>query len=626
MRLKYVLIKEYKNLKDFDISFDGSSFIDVFVGKNGSGKSNFFEALIKIFQHIVEFKSGKFICDFNFTVKYEIAGENVELKWENGILKFNGRKRTTTTTIPKPDNVIIYYSGHNKTVLSLVNEYEKEFSSRIINASFQESRYFIGIGPEYKELLLTMLLVQEQESKAKEYIVNKLGINTISNEIFVILKRPLYAINVDGTKKSSFNINFYDDENERYWKPKGITKTFLDRLHRCINTVTSGPVRSEGYFSEEDKYRLYFDISRIWSEFSDYTPQDLFRQFDNLKTLGMLEQISISVKLFNGQEAKIQNFSDGQFQSIYIYSIIEFFKDRNILSLLDEPDAFLHPEWQQVFFDQISQISNQSIHNHILISTHSASTLIPFDDNNINLFNVIENKVNWKKQSKKETINELSNSFIQYSEDESKLLIDNVIRTSSKPILFVEGPSDVYVLNTAYKNLYAGEDIPILIQDAFDRGFLKTLFARQEVFSTYPNKKFFALFDFDDAYEDWRSLNSECNEETDISKGLCRKLANKDAYVFLLPIINNDLKPQVWDEENPTEKIVPKPHYCIEHIFWDSFDDKSIWFREKNGVKYFKGDSHKVRFAKEIVPSLAPESFEVFRPIFELIKSKCIGN
>lgn len=622
MRLKYVFIKEYKNLKDFAITFDGNSFIDVFVGRNGSGKSNFFEALIKIFQHIVEFKSGKFICDFNFIIKYEIAGENVELKWENGILKFNGKKRTTTTAIPKPDNVIIYYSGHNKTVLSLVNEYEKEFSSRIINASFQESRYFIGIGPEYKELLITMLLMQNQESKAKEYITNKLDINTISNEIFVILKRPVYAINADGTKKNLFNINFSDDENERYWKPKGITKTFLDRLHRCINTVSNGPVRSEGYFSEEDKYRLYFDISRIWSEFPVHTPQDLFRQFDNLKTLGMLEQISISVKLSNEQEAKIQNFSDGQFQSIYIYSIIEFFKDKNILSLLDEPDAFLHPEWQQLFFDQISQISNQSIHNHILMSTHSASTLIPFDENNINLFNIAENKVNWKKQGKKETINELSNNFIQYSEDESKLLIDNVIRTSDKPILFVEGVSDVDILNTAYKKLYSTDDMPILVQDAFDRGFIRTLLSRSTTYTLHPNKKFFGLFDFDDAYEDWRKLGS-INEETDIGKGLCRKINNQEAYVFLLPIPNNDLKQQVWDEANPTEKIVPKPHFCIEHIFWDSFEDKSTWFREKNGVKHFKGDNHKVRFAKEIVPTLPPESFKVFRPMFELIKSKC---
>ncbi len=43
MRLKYIYISKYKNLKDFNLKFDGDSFMDVFVGKNATGKANFFE-------------------------------------------------------------------------------------------------------------------------------------------------------------------------------------------------------------------------------------------------------------------------------------------------------------------------------------------------------------------------------------------------------------------------------------------------------------------------------------------------------------------------------------------------------------------------------------------------------
>lgn len=57
MRLKHVYISNYKNLKDFELSFDNDSFLDVFIGKNGSGKSNFFEALIEIFRHLNELGS-----------------------------------------------------------------------------------------------------------------------------------------------------------------------------------------------------------------------------------------------------------------------------------------------------------------------------------------------------------------------------------------------------------------------------------------------------------------------------------------------------------------------------------------------------------------------------------------
>jgi recombinational DNA repair ATPase RecF len=59
MRLTSVYISQYKNLKNFTLNFDGNSFIDVFVGKNGSGKSNLFEALIEIFRHLYEYGKNK---------------------------------------------------------------------------------------------------------------------------------------------------------------------------------------------------------------------------------------------------------------------------------------------------------------------------------------------------------------------------------------------------------------------------------------------------------------------------------------------------------------------------------------------------------------------------------------
>jgi predicted ATPase len=59
----------------------------------------------------------------------------------------------------------------------------------------------------------------------------------------------------------------------------------------------------------------------------------------------MLADISVPLKLKGGSEGNIGFFSDGQFQAVYIYAIAELFKDRNCLTLLDEPDAFLHPEW-----------------------------------------------------------------------------------------------------------------------------------------------------------------------------------------------------------------------------------------------------------------------------------------
>ena len=64
MRLKHITISEYKNLKDFSLDFEGESFLDVFVGKNGTGKSNLFEALIEIFRQLYENGYDKLNFDF----------------------------------------------------------------------------------------------------------------------------------------------------------------------------------------------------------------------------------------------------------------------------------------------------------------------------------------------------------------------------------------------------------------------------------------------------------------------------------------------------------------------------------------------------------------------------------
>lgn len=388
MRLTSLYISQYKNLRDFSLSFDGGSFIDVFVGKNGTGKSNLFEALIEILRHLVEYDRDKGACDFNYRIGYEIDGKTTQINWTSGKFTIDGKERKTIGKTPLPDNVLIYYSGHNDTVAKLVRQYEDAFRKRIKRANFDEARYFIGVGPDYKELLLAVLLMQPDTCKARQFICQKLGINNVASEVKVVLERPAYAAN------PHFHIAFNDD-TDRYWQPEGITKTFLDQLHNCITTASATPQRSEGYFSAEDRYILYFDIATIRREFKNLTPQELFRQFDNLKTLGMLTEISIPLQLTGGLNATIAHFSDGQFQSVYIYSIVELFKDRNCITLLDEPDSFLHPEWQFDFLKQVFEITDTTAkNNHVLMSSHSAVTLISHEKRTIKFFDIKENQAN----------------------------------------------------------------------------------------------------------------------------------------------------------------------------------------------------------------------------------------
>ena len=618
MRLTSLYIGQYKNLRDFSLSFDGSSFIDVFVGKNGTGKSNLFEALIEIFRHLVEFDRDKAACDFNYRIGFEIDGKTTEIGWNSGKLTIGGKERKTIGKTPLPDNVLIYYSGHNDTVANLVDQYEEAFRKRIKRADFDEARYFIGIGPDYKELLLAVLLMQPNTCKARQFICQKLGIETLASEAKVVLERPAYAAD------SRFDIEF-NDETDRYWKPEGITKTFLDRLHGCINTASGSPVRSEGYFSADDRYILYFDIAKIRQEFADFSPQELFRQFDNLKTLGMLTEITIPLQLTGGVDATIAHFSDGQFQSVYIYSIVELFKDRNCITLLDEPDSFLHPEWQFDFLKQVFEITDTTAkNNHVLMSSHSASTITNANESVINLFEFDGSNVVSKKVRKADVIKSLSAGLISFSESEARLNIHHVLKNTTGAVLFTEGITDEMILETAWSKLFPTEERKFEIQNAFSCGFLRNLIKDNTLYHNHPGRTFFSVFDFDEAYNDWNQLGQ--NVQTDPCQCLVKKHNAHESYAMLLPVpTNGQIRNQVINPHTGGN-YGNRSLLTIELLFHGvpGLDQYFVVDTDRtDGFIKFVSDGQKVAFAKDVVPTLAPACFEVFRPMFEFIKTKC---
>lgn len=617
MRLKSVFISQYKNLKNFTLSFDGSSFLDVFVGKNGSGKSNLFEALIEIFRHLYQYDKEKGDPGFDYSIQYDIDGTATEITWNASKFKINGKNRATIGQTPLPDNVLIYYSGHNDTVATLVQEYETSFGKRIKKADFDESRRFIGIGPEYKALLLAVLLMQKADNRARQFIHHKLGIETVAPEVRLVLQRPSYA--------SDARFDIEDLDADRYWKPEGITQAFLNRLSNCLSQTTDGLIRSEGYFGSEDRYILYFDIVRIQQEFADFSAQELFRQFDNLKTLGMLADISIPLTLTSGLDATIAHFSDGQFQSVYIYSIVELFKDRNCLTLLDEPDSFLHPEWQFDFLKQVFEITDTAAkNNHVLMSSHSASTITTAKENVINLFEIDGNKVVATKANKADVIKSLSAGLISFSEGEARLNIHHVLKNTSGAVLFTEGITDEMILETAWSKLYPTQLRSFEIQNAFSCGFLRNLVNDQTLYQNHAGRTFFSLFDFDAAYTDWNQLGQDV--QTDPCKCLVKKHANHESYALLLPVpANGQINKQVINPHTGGN-YGNRSLLTIELLFHGvaGLDGYFAVDTERTDgfIKFICG-SQKVTFARDVVPTIDTAYFEVFRPMFEFVQSKC---
>ena len=622
MRLTSLYIGQYKNLRDFSLSFDGGSFIDVFVGKNGTGKSNLFEALIEIFRHLDQLGHADNKISFDYKLSYEIDGQGIEIEWKKGELRINkGKDRKGLGQTPFPDNVLIYYSGHNRAVFDLMNRYEESFRRRIRGANLEDSRRFIGIGPEYKSLLLAVLLSQPKTNKAKLFIEDKLGVASIGDELIVEFKRPVFAngrmkeLNVDGIEDF--------DSRTHFWGADGITRNFLYKLIDCIKGEFN---HSDIYRRDKDKYRLKINLALFQKRFKGDLASDLFRQLDNLKTLGMLDEITVPLKLKSGEEATIAHFSDGQFQSIYIFSIVELFKDRNCITLLDEPDAFLHPEWQFDFLKQIFEITDTAArNNHMLMSSHSAVTLIPHDKKKIKFFDIKNNQANCYDLPKSIAIKKLSADLIRYSEQGTLLSILNTIQIENKPVLFTEGSTDPIILTEAWEKMYE-EEIPFIPFYAFSCTYIKQLLTDNRIHAEMDGLPVFALFDFDKAYDQWNGLNGDVTENDPI-KGMIKKWADGESYALMLPVpTNHDIQKQVISDA-ATGKTFGSDSCCeIEHLFYGIDATKNYYQQEPcvGGTKIvFKSDGAKTSFAKEVVPKLDPGCFEVFRPMFEFIKSKC---
>jgi energy-coupling factor transporter ATP-binding protein EcfA2 len=622
MRLKSIFINQYKNLKDFSLSFDGTSFIDVFVGKNGSGKSNLFEALIEIFRHLYEFDS-KSEIDFDFMVKYEIDGTETEIVWTTGKLSVNGNERKNIGDTPLPDNVLIYYSGHNETVSGLVQRYETDFRKRIKGANPDESRRFIGIGPEYKQLLLAVLLLQPAENTARQFICQKLGIKSVGSDMQLTLQRPAFAAGALKALDMDRIENF--DTRTHYWGADGITRDFLNKLITCVKgEFNHGNV----YNSADDRYRIPINIELFHQGFAADSVSDIFRKFDNLKTLEMLQGLVVPLALTSGLDASISHFSDGQFQSVYIYSIVELFKDRNCLILLDEPDAFLHPEWQFDFLRQVFEITDAAVKTcHVLMSSHSASTITCAEDSVINLFEFDGEKVALTKVNKADIIKSLSAGLITFSESEARLNIQHVLKNTSGPVLFTEGITDEMILETAWQKLYPTVKRPFEIQNAFSCGFQRNLVKDSVLYQNHPGRTFFALFDFDEAYNDWNQLGQDV--QTDPTLCLTKKRIGCESYALLLPVpAAGQIRGQVINPRTGGN-FGNKSLLTIELLFHGvpGLDDFfTIDTERTDGFIKFISDGQKTNFAQVVVPSLDAVHFSVFSHLFDFIKSKCAGG
>jgi len=265
----------------------------------------------------------------------------------------------------------------------LCKKHEEIQRKEFHKGNYLAQRSFFYYRPENFNMLLLSLLSFEY-GEIKDFVFKKLNIAEVAG-FTIKLKRP----NKNWAKGK---------KSDKLWGAEGVIKEFgltLSQLAKFTISENNDKLLS---FSFNSIKQLYALKDHYISELK------LFELLDMANYEGMLDSITIS--LIKGEKKKSSISSDGEIvfnssqlsegeqQIIIIKGLTELIGQKNSLFLFDEPDTYLHPEWQRQFITDLENTVTQSSdsENSFLIATHSPQILSNAKAE-LNFVKIIENGV-----------------------------------------------------------------------------------------------------------------------------------------------------------------------------------------------------------------------------------------
>lgn len=423
MRIDKLYIKEFKNLKEFHIDLDENQMNTVLLGQNATGKSNFFEALIKIFKYLDLGKEPPVEPELGYKLEYKIA---YEIKNCKVIVVFNGKYKflfsesiehkdepeENFTTIPKnkfftnkehylPKYVFAYYSGISNRLNKLFWEHQERFYNKIIKKDFNYSelddirRLFYVKQIHSFFVLLAFFSLETMEQKSNTFLKDIMGIEDLESILFV-LKKPSWD-NKGG--------------DERFFGAEGLVRQFLSVLWEfslapiyydaSIKPDFRSKPRTQKqlYLFLKDKTQLqsfakkYFDISN-----EEPNNTSLFKALESTYISDLLDEVKVKVKKGVDGKVTFKELSEGEQQLLTVIGLIMFTREKESLILLDEPDTHLNPLWKYDYLYYLRTLAKSQTKlneegeveedrtTQIIINTHDPLVIGSLDKSQVKLF------------------------------------------------------------------------------------------------------------------------------------------------------------------------------------------------------------------------------------------------
>lgn len=365
MRIGRLKIKNFKNLKDFEIDIDETQLTLVFIGRNGAGKSNLLEAIVIIFRDL---DLSVLTKDFSYEIFYKCSGYAIQIKSnaQEEIQEFfvNGEKFTRTAFSKKkrsflPEHLFAYYSGPSNRLQKHFAKHQKRFYRALLNGDKETLRPLFYARLIHSNFVLLAFFSFYEEANQK-FLREYFDIESVESVLFV-LKRA------DWVKKKGY-------AKAEFWGARGVVRDFLNSLYE----YALAPIKETESFEEgiktvkkEVMYLYLKDQEKLQAFAEKYGDNvEFFKNLESTYISELIEEVRIRVRKTDGTIITFNELSEGEQQLLMVLGLLKFTRSKESLFLLDEPDTHLNPAWKFDYLNLIKEVVGQSESSQVIISTH----------------------------------------------------------------------------------------------------------------------------------------------------------------------------------------------------------------------------------------------------------------
>jgi len=393
MHLSRLKIREFRNLRDFEINFTSSAKdadgvardfkSHAVIGQNGSGKSNMIEVIVTIFRDLDLNQK----TEFDYELDYYCRGHLIRVNGATG--RVNVTDSDLAITLGEgtdfaishlsrhakkylPNHVFAYYSGRSVRIEAIFQQHQQRFYKALLDGSDELMRRLFYCRNVHSQFVLLAYLLKEDKECRR--ILTDLGIEELESVLFV-LKRPYWY-------KTDLAEEILTDGDNRFWYARGIVQTFLDQLWKeSIAPIDHSENRLLDFRGRKEAQDLLYlfvpdkdALGRVAEQIGE--PARFFKYLESTYISDLIDEVRINVKHrdIHGN-LNFAQLSEGEQQLLTVLGLMRFTHEDESLFLLDEPDTHLNPIWKLRYFDEIEKVvklQNGSIagSSQLIITTH----------------------------------------------------------------------------------------------------------------------------------------------------------------------------------------------------------------------------------------------------------------